>query len=416
MRAFILVDDADSMSEFSDELVILLTEPEEENEDFSSVLSSLPSLSSVYNKNENESKCVGIVFGDKFIPTKPKAGNVKEWMKKSVWGEAGMDKESKEMEEMIMKAIQEEKARMKAEALAKAMKIVKEEEARMEEEENEMDMKRQKIDEKEEVREAEKEVEVKEERIPEETKKEEVNTKEEKTDVKEESMEERTTEEETKREEATNTKEERTTEETKKEEEMKTRETKEERVPEETKKEEVKAKEETMKTEEIKKEEVKTTEEEEANAEKEPTQTEETEEAVVASEAKNPPTVSQNEEPNSFAAVNEETKTDEAEEGLPVQTEQSKELLRDCLGTIRQQINGVTVTLGLRMGDSASTCTLVVCRKGAYEKFFNMQKDDVPFTVRFMDKRYPFSVGVESSMKEVRQRAISVSSVSSPYE
>ena len=46
MRAFILVDDADSMSEFSDELVILLTEPEEENEDFSSVLSSLPSLSS----------------------------------------------------------------------------------------------------------------------------------------------------------------------------------------------------------------------------------------------------------------------------------------------------------------------------------------------------------------------------------
>ena len=366
MRAFILVDDADSMSEFSDELVILLTEPEEENEDFSSVLSSLPSLSSVYNKNENESKCVGIVFGDRFIPTKPKAG--KEWMKKSVWGEAGMDKESKEMEEMIMKAIREEKARMKAEALAKAMKIVKEEEARMEEEENEMDMKRQKIDEKEEVREAEKEVEVKEERVPEETKKEEVNTKEEKTDVKEESMEERTTEEETK------------------EEEVKT---------------------------EI---EVKTTKEEEASAEKEPTQTEETEEAVVASEAKNPPTVSQNEEPNSFAAVNEETKTDEAEEGLPVQTEESEELLRDCLGTIRQQINGVTVTLGLRMGDSASTCTLVVCRKGAYEKFFNMQKDDVPFTVRFMDKRYPFSVGVESSMKEVRQRAISVSSVSSPYE
>ena len=77
------------MSEFSDELVILLTEPEEENEDFSSVLSSLPSLSSVYNKNENESKCVGIVFGDKFIPTKPKVG--KEWMKKSVRGEAGMD-------------------------------------------------------------------------------------------------------------------------------------------------------------------------------------------------------------------------------------------------------------------------------------------------------------------------------------
>ena len=414
MRAFILVDDADSMSEFSNELVILFTEPEEENEDFSSVLSSLPSLSSVYNKNENESKCVGIVFGDKFIPTKPKAG--KEWMKKSVWGEAGMDKESKEMEEMIMKAIQEEKARMKEEAKARAMKIVKEEEARMEEEENEMDMKRQKIDEKEEVREAEKEVEVKEERVPEETKKEEVNTKEEKTDVKEESMEERTTEEETKREEATNTKEERTTEETKKEEEMKTRETKEERVPEETKKEEVKAKEETMKTEEIKKEEVKTTEEEEASADKETTQTEETEEAVVASEAKNPPTVSQNEEPNSFAAVNEETKTDEAEEGLPVQTEESEELLRDCLGTIRQQINGVTVTLGLRMGDSASTCTLVVCRKGAYEKFFNMQKDDVPFTVRFMDKRYPFSVGVESSMKEVRQRAISVSSVSSPYE
>ena len=384
MRAFILVDDADSMSEFSDELVILLTEPEEENEDFSSVLSSLPSLSSVYNKNENESKCVGIVFGDRFIPTKPKAG--KEWMKKSVWGEAGMDKESKEMEEMIMKAIQEEKARMKEEAKARAMKIVKEEEARMEEEETEMDMKRQKIDEKEEVREAEKEVEVKEERVPEETKKEEevkteidvmtkeeetkkkeeVNTKEEKTDVKEESMEERTTEEETK------------------EEEVKT---------------------------EI---EVKTTEEEEASAEKEPTQTEETEEAVVASEAKNPPTVSQNEEPNSFAAVNEETKTDEAEEGLPVQTEeQSKELLRDCLGTIRQQINGVTVTLGLRMGDLASTCTLVVCRKGAYEKFFNMQKDDVPFTVRFMDKRYPFSVGVESSMKEVRQRAISVSSTSS---
>ena len=352
MRAFILVDDADSMSEFSDELVILLTEPEEENEDFSSVLSSLPSLSSVYNKNENESKCVGIVFGDRFIPTKPKAGNVKEWMKKSVRGEAGMDKESEEMEEMIMKAIREEKARMKAEALAKAMKIVKEEEARMEEEENEMDMKRQKIDEKEEVREAEKEVEVKEERVPEETR-EEVKTE----------IEVITKEEETK------------------------------------------------------KEEVKTTEEEEANAEKEPTQTEETEEAVVASEAKNPPTVSQNEEPNSFAAVNEETKTDEAEEGLPVQTEeQSKELLRDCLGTIRQQINGVTVTLGLRMGDSASTCTLVVCRKGAYEKFFNMQKDDVPFTVRFMDKRYPFSVGVESSMKEVRQRAISVSSVSSPYE
>ena len=351
MRAFILVDDADSMSEFSDELVTLLTEPEEENEDFSSVLSSLPSLSSVYNKNENESKCVGIVFGDRFIPTKPKVG--KEWMKTSVWGEAGMDKESKEMEEMIMKAIQEEKARMKEEAKAKAMKIVKEEEAIMEEEENEMDMKRQKIDEKEEVREAEKEVEVKEERVPEETR-EEVKTE---IDV-------ITKEEETK-----------------------------------------------------KKEEVKTTEEEEANAEKEPTQTEETEEAVVASEAKNPPTVSQNEEPNSFAAVNEETKTDEAEEGLPVQTEeQSKELLRDCLGTIRQQINGVTVTLGLRMGDLASTCTLVVCRKGAYEKFFNMQKDDVPFTVRFMDKRYPFSVGVESSMKEVRQRAISVSSVSSPYE
>ena len=344
MRAFILVDDADSMSEFSDELVILFTEPEEENEDFSSVLSSLPSLSSVYNKNENESKCVGIVFGDRFIPTKPKVG--KEWMKKSVWGEAGMDKESKEMEEMIMKAIQEEKARMK-------------------EEEMEMKTIRWKVDyDDEEVREAEKE-----ERVPEETKKEEVNTKEEKTDVKEESMEERTTEEETK------------------EEEVKT---------------------------EI---EVKTTKEEEASAEKEPTQTEETEEAVVASEAKNPPTVSQNEEPNSFAAVNEETKTDEAEEGLPVQTEeQSKELLRDCLGTIRQQINGVTVTLGLRMGDLASTCTLVVCRKGAYEKFFNMQKDDVPFTVRFMDKRYPFSVGVESSMKEVRQRAISVSSVSSPYE
>ena len=344
MRAFILVDDADSMSEFSDELVILFTEPEEENEDFSSVLSSLPSLSSVYNKNENESKCVGIVFGDRFIPTKPKVG--KEWMKKSVWGEAGMDKESKEMEEMIMKAIQEEKARMK-------------------EEEMEMKTIRWKVDyDDEEVREAEKE-----ERVPEETKKEEVNTKEEKTDVKEESMEERTTEEETK-------------------EEVKT---------------------------EI---EVKTTKEEEASAEKEPTQTEETEEAVVASEAKNPPTVIQNEEtPNSFAAVNEETKTDEAEEGLPVQTEeQSKELLRDCLGTIRQQINGVTVTLGLRMGDLASTCTLVVCRKGAYEKFFNMQKDDVPFTVRFMDKRYPFSVGVESSMKEVRQRAISVSSVSSPYE
>ena len=350
MRAFILVDDADSMSEFSDELVILLTEPEEENEDFSSVLSSLPSLSSVYNKNENESKCVGIVFGDRFIPTKPKAG--KEWMKKSVRGEAGMDKESEEMEEMIMKAIREEKARMKEEAKAKAMKIVKEEEARMEEEENEMDMKRQKIDEKEEVREAEKEVEVKEERVPEETR-EEVKTE----------IEVITKEEETK------------------------------------------------------KEEVKTTEEEEASADKETTQTEETEEAVVASEAKNPPTVSQNEEPNSFAAVNEETKTDEAEEGLPVQTEeQSKELLRDCLGTIRQQINGVTVTLGLRMGDLASTCTLAVCRKGAYEKFFNMQKDDVPFTVRFMDKRYPFSVGVESSMKEVRQRAISVSSVSSPYE
>ena len=348
MRAFILVDDADSMSEFSDELVILLTEPEEENEDFSSVLSSLPSLSSVYNKNENESKCVGIVFGDRFIPTKPKAGNVKEWMKKSVWGEAGMDKESKEMEEMIMKAIQEEKARMKEEAKARAMKIVKEEEAIMEEEENEMDMKRQKIDEKEEVREAEKEVEVKEKRIPEETR-EEVKTE----------IEVITKEEETK------------------------------------------------------KEEVKTTEEEEASADKETTQTEETEEAVVASEAKNPPTVSQNEEPNSFAAVNEETKTDEAEEGLPVQTEESEELLRDCLGTIRQQINGVTVTLGLRMGDSASTCTLVVCRKGAYEKFFNMQKDDVPFTVRFMDKRYPFSVGVESSMKEVRQRAISVSSTSS---
>lgn len=348
MRAFILVDDADSMSEFSDELVILLTEPEEENEDFSSVLSSLPSLSSVYNKNENESKCVGIVFGDRFIPTKPKVG--KEWMKKSVWGEAGMDKESKEMEEMIMKAIQEEKARMKEEAKARAMKIVKEEEARMEEEENEMDMKRQKIDEKEEVREAEKEVEVKEERVPEETR-EEVKTE---IDV-------ITKEEETK-----------------------------------------------------KKEEVKTTKEEEANAEKEPTQTEETEEAVVASEANNPPTVIQNEETPNVIAVKEETKTDEAEEGLPVQTEeQSKELLRDCLGTIRQQINGVTVTLGLRMGDLASTCTLVVCRKGAYEKFFNMQKDDVPFTVRFMDKRYPFSVGVESSMKEVRQRAISVSSTSS---
>ena len=344
MRAFILVDDADSMSEFSDELVILFTEPEEENEDFSSVLSSLPSLSSVYNKNENESKCVGIVFGDRFIPTKPKAG--KEWMKKSVWGEAGMDKESKEMEEMIMKAIQEEKARMK-------------------EEEMEMKTIRWKVDyDDEEVREAEKE-----ERVPEETKKEEVNTKEEKTDVKEESMEERTTEEETK------------------EEEVKT---------------------------EI---EVKTTKEEEASAEKEPTQTEETEEAVVASEANNPPTVIQNEETPNVIAVKEETKTDEAEEGLPVQTEeQSKELLKDCLGTIRQQINGVTVTLGLRMGDLASTCTLVVCRKGAYEKFFNMQKDDVPFTVRFMDKRYPFSVGVESSMKEVRQRAISVSSVSSPYE
>ena len=348
MRAFILVDDADSMSEFSDELVILFTEPEEENEDFSSVLSSLPSLSSVYNKNENESKCVGIVFGDRFIPTKPKAG--KEWMKKSVWGEAGMDKESKEMEEMIMKAIREEKARMKEEAKARAMKIVKEEEAIMEEEENEMDMKRQKIDEKEEVREAEKEVEVKEKRVPEETR-EEVKTE---IDV-------ITKEEETKQ-----------------------------------------------------KEEVKTTEEEEASAEKEPTQTEETEEAVVASEAKNPPTVSQNEETPNVIAVKEETKTDEAEEGLPVQTEeQSKELLRDCLGTIRQQINGVTVTLGLRMGDLASTCTLVVCRKGAYEKFFNMQKDDVPFTVRFMDKRYPFSVGVESSMKEVRQRAISVSSTSS---
>ena len=352
MRAFILVDDADSMSEFSDELVILFTEPEEENEDFSSVLSSLPSLSSVYNKNENESKCVGIVFGDRFIPTKPKAG--KEWMKKSVWGEAGMDKESKEMEEMIMKAIREEKARMKEEAKARAMKIVKEE-AIMEEEENEMDMKRQKIVEKEEVREAEKEVEVKEESIPEETKKEE----EVKTEI-----DVITKEEETK-----------------------------------------------------KKEEVKTTEEEEASAEKEPTQTEETEEAVVASEAKNPPTVSQNEEPSNVIAVKEETKTDEAEEGLPVQTEeQSKELLKDCLGTIRQQINGVTVTLGLRMGDLASTCTLAVCRKGAYEKFFNMQKDDVPFTVRFMDKRYPFSVGVESSMKEVRQRAISVSSTSSPYE
>ena len=354
MRAFILVDDADSMSEFSDELVILLTEPEEENEDFSSVLSSLPSLSSVYNKNENESKCVGIVFGDRFIPTKPKAG--KEWMKKSVWGEAGMDKESKEMEEMIMKAIREEKARMK-------------------EEEMEMKTIRWKVDyDDEEVREAEKE-----ERVPEETKKEEVNTKEEKTDVKEESMEERTTEEETK------------------EEEVKTE------IEVITKEEETK-----------KEEEVKTTEEEEANAEKEPTQTEETEEAVVASEAKNPPTVIQNEEPSNVIAVKEETKTDEAEEGLPVQTEeQSKELLKDCLGTIRQQINGVTVTLGLRMGDLASTCTLVVCRKGAYEKFFNMQKDDVPFTVRFMDKRYPFSVGVESSMKEVRQRAISVSSTSS---
>ena len=146
MRAFILVDDADSMSEFSDELVILFTEPEEENEDFSSVLSSLPSLSSVYNKNENESKCVGIVFGDRFIPTKPKVG--KEWMKKSVWGEAGMDKESKEMEEMIMKAIQEEKARMK-------------------EEEMEMKTIRWKVDyDDEEVREAE-EVEVKEERVPE---------------------------------------------------------------------------------------------------------------------------------------------------------------------------------------------------------------------------------------------------------
>ena len=173
----------------------------------------------------------------------------------------------------------------------------------------------------------------------------------------------------------------------------------------------------TKEEETKKKEEVKTTEEEEANAEKEPTQTEETEEAVVASEANNPPTVIQNEETPNVIAVKEETKTDEAEEGLPVQTEeQSKELLKDCLGTIRQQINGVTVTLGLRMGDSASTCTLAVCRKGAYEKFFNMQKDDVPFTVRFMDKRYPFSVGVESSMKEVRQRAISVSSVSSPYE
>ena len=350
MRAFILVDDADSMSEFSDELVILFTEPEEENEDFSSVLSSLPSLSSVYNKNENESKCVGIVFGDKFIPTKPKVG--KEWMKKSVWGEAGMDKESKEMEEMIMKAIQEEKARMK-------------------EEEMEMKTIRWKVDyDDEEVREAEKEVEVKEKRVPEETR-EEVNTKEETT----------------RKEEA-------------KEEEVKTE------IDVITKEEETK-----------KKEEVKTTKEEEASAEKEPTQTEETEEAVVASEAKNPPTVSQNEETPNVIAVKEETKTDEAEEGLPVQTEeQSKELLRDCLGTIRQQINGVTVTLGLRMGDSASTCTLAVCRKGAYEKFFNMQKDDVPFTVRFMDKRYPFSVGVESSMKEVRQRAISVSSVSSPYE
>lgn len=371
MRAFILVDDADSMSEFSDELVILFTEPEEENEDFSSVLSSLPSLSSVYNKNENESKCVGIVFGDRFIPTKPKAG--KEWMKKSVWGEAGMDKESKEMGEMIMKAIQEEKARMKEEAKARAMKIVKEEEAIMEEEETEMDMKRQKIVEKEEVREAEKEVEVKEKRIPEETR-EEVNTNEETT------RKEEAKEEEVKTEIDVITKE----EETKKKEEVKT---------------------------EI---EVKTTEEEEANAEKEPTQTEETEEAVVASEANNPPTVIQNEETPNVIAVKEETKTDEAEEGLPVQTEeQSKELLRDCLGTIRQQINGVTVTLGLRMGDLASTCTLVVCRKGAYEKFFNMQKDDVPFTVRFMDKRYPFSVGVESSMKEVRQRAISVSSTSS---
>ena len=318
------------MSEFSDELVILLTEPEEENEDFSSVLSSLPTLSSVYNKNENESGCVGIVFGDKFIPTKPKAG--KERRKKSVWGETAMDKASKEMEEMIMKAIQEEKARMKEEAKAKAMKIVKEEEARMEEEEMEMDMKRRKIDD-EEVKQTEKEV--KEESIPEETKKEEV----------------------------------------------------------------------------------KTTKEEEANTEKETTQTEETEEAVVASEAKNTPAVSQNEETNSFAAVKEETKTDEAEEGLPVQTEEeSEELLRDCLGTIRQEINGVTVTLGLKMDDSASTCTLVVCRRGAYEKFFNMQKDDVPFTVCFLDKRYPFSVGRESSMKEVRQRAISVSSVSSPYE
>lgn len=245
------------------------------------------------------------------------------------------------------------------------MKAIQEEKARMKEEEMEMKTIRWKVDyDDEEVREAEKE-----ERVPEETKKEEVNTKEEKTDVKEESMEERTTEEETK------------------EEEVKT---------------------------EI---EVKTTKEEEASAEKEPTQTEETEEAVVASEANNPPTVIQNEETPNVIAVKEETKTDEAEEGLPVQTEeQSKELLRDCLGTIRQQINGVTVTLGLRMGDLASTCTLVVCRKGAYEKFFNMQKDDVPFTVRFMDKRYPFSVGVESSMKEVRQRAISVSSVSSPYE
>lgn len=242
------------------------------------------------------------------------------------------------------------------------MKAIQEEKARMKEEEMEMKTIRWKVDyDDEEVREAEKE-----ERVPEETKKEEVNTKEEKTDVKEESMEERTTEEETK------------------EEEVKT---------------------------EI---EVKTTEEEEANADKETTQTEETKEAVVASEAKNPPTVSQNEETPNVIAVKEETKTDEAEEGLPVQTEeQSKELLRDCLGTIRQQINGVTVTLGLGMGDSASTCTLAVCRKGAYEKFFNMQKDDVPFTVRFMDKRYPFSVGVESSMKEVRQRAISVSSTSS---
>lgn len=397
------------MNEFSDELTILLTESDEESENFSSVLSSLPTLSSVYNKNENDSGCVGIVFGDKFIPTKPKVGSVKEWRKKSVWGEGVMDKESKEMEDMIMKAIREEKARMEEEGRVKAMKTTKEEEARMEEEETEMEMKRRKIDD-EEVRQSEKEVEV----INKTVKEEEVKEKEEKTDVKQEMKEERTIKEE-KKEEAS-VKEEKTIgvkeEMRKAEKEVKVvkEAKKEESIPEETaKEEEVKAKEETTKKEE-------TAKEEEANTEKETIQTEETTEAVVASEAKNPPTVIQNEETPNFATVKEETKTDEAEEGLPVQIEESEELLRNCLGTIRQEINGVTVTLGLKMGDSPSTCTLVVCRRGAYDKFFNMQKDDVPFTVCFMDKRYPFSVGVESSMKEVRQRAISVLSVSSPYE